>query len=467
MATTTQPPGSGLPASVFRGPHRAPTIGLVIVVTLVAFEAMAVATAMPSAVRDLQGLAYYSWPFTAFLVASVVGIVACGDISDRIGAARPLLAGLVVFTAGLLIAGTAPLMGVFVLGRAIQGFGAGVVIVALYVVIAHAYEEAQRPRVFAAVSAAWVLPSVLGPAVSGLISEHLTWRLVFLGLPPFIVLGALLLRPALRGLAHDASPRGDARARVLLAVAAAVGVALLQYAGQDLRRLSLALAPAGAVLLAVALPRLLPRGTLRLRRGLPAVVAFRGLLAGAFFGADAFIPFMLSEIHGFRPSFAGLPLTVSALGWTLGSWWQGRHSTDQRHRFIRAGFAFVACAVAGMAIVALPNVSGWVAAPVWILGGLGMGLAMPTISVLTMKFAPPGEQGFASSALQICDVMFGGLCIGLVGVLVLAVTGAGESLSSALVIANLLLALVALVGAVGAGRARAARSELTVRLGRP
>lgn len=456
MATTTEHGGTALPTSVFRGPHRATTVGLVIVVTLVAFEAMAIATAMPSAVRDLDGLAYYSWPFTAFLVTSVVGIVLCGDISDRVGAARPLLAGLAVFTAGLLIAGTAPVMAVFVLGRAIQGFGAGVVIVALYVVIAHAYEEDQRPKVFAAVSAAWVLPSVLGPAISGLISEHLNWRLVFLGLPPFILLGAVLLRSALRGLPHEAAPRGDARSRVLLAVGAALGVALLQYAGQDVRWLALVPAAAGAVLLAVSLPRLLPRGTLRLRRGLPAVVAFRGLLAGAFFGADAFIPLMLSEVHGFRPSLAGLPLTVAALGWTTGAWWQGRRATGERHQFIRAGFAFVALAVVGMAIIALPGVNGWLAAPVWILGGLGMGLAMPTISVLTMKYAPAGEQGFASSALQISDVLCGSVCIGVAGVLLVAVTGDGGTLSSAIVLANLLLATIAVAGALAARRARAA-----------
>ncbi|MGB9376241.1 MAG: MFS transporter [Mycobacteriales bacterium] len=457
---TTERPGRALPSSVFRGSHRATTVGLVISVTLIAFEAMAIATAMPSAVRDLNGLAYYSWPFTAFLVTSVVGIVLCGDVSDRVGAARPLLIGLAVFTAGLIIAGTAQIMAIFVLGRAIQGFGTGLVIVAIYVVIAHAYDEDQRPKVFAAISAAWVLPSVLGPAISGVISEHFTWRLVFLGLPPFIVLGVLLLRPALRGLPHHAAPRGDARSRVLLAVAAALGVAALQYAGQDVRWLSIAPAVAGVVLLVVALPRLLPTGTLRLRRGLPAVVAFRGLLAGAFFGADAFIPLMLSHVHGFRPSLAGLPLTVAALGWTAGAWWQGHRTPAQRHLFIRAGFALVATAVVGMGIVALPGVSGWLAAPVWIVGGLGMGLAMPTISVLTMKFAEPGEQGFASSALQISDVLFGGVCIGAAGVLMVAVTRNGASLSSAIVLVNLLLAVVAVAGALAAGRAsedRAAR----------
>ncbi len=457
MTATEQRAGKPATGGIFTGPHRATTIGIVIVVTLVAFEAMAVATAMPTAVRQLHGLAYYSWPFTAFLVASVTGIVISGDASDRLGAARPLLAGLAIFTVGLLVAGAAPQMAVFVAGRAVQGFGAGLVIVAVYVVIAQAYPEAARPRVFAALSGAWVLPSMLGPAVSGLLTEHLTWRLVFVGMPPFIALGALLLAPALRRLPLRAAHRSGARSRMLQAMAAGVGVVLLQYAGQRLGWLALVPAAAGTALLAVSLRGLLPAGTPRLRRGLPAVVAFRGLLAGAFFGADAFLPLTLTSVHGFRPSLAGLPLTLAALGWSSGSWLQSRHGAMQRHRLVRAGFATVAVAVLGLAVVALPGVSGWLAAPVWVLGGFGMGLATSTISVLALNFAPQGEQGFASSALQISDVLCSSLCIGVAGVLLLAVSRGGGTMSAGIALVNVLLAAVAGVGALAAGRAQAPR----------
>lgn len=457
MTATTERAGPAAPPGILSGAFRATTVGIVIVVTLVAFEAMAVATAMPFAVRDLHGMAYYSWPFTAFLVTSVVGIVVAGDIADRVGAARPLLAGLAVFTAGLLVAGFAPAMAIFVAGRAVQGLGAGMIVVALYVVIAHSYAEALRPKVFAALSAAWVLPSVLGPTLSGQLTEHLSWRWVFLGLPPFIVLGTLLLAPALRRLPVRAAGRRRAGFRVLLAVAVAAGVALLQVAGQGLRWLSVVPAVVGAVLLVAALPRLLPAGTPRMRRGLPAVVAFRGLLAGAFFGADAFLPLNLTAVHGFRASEAGIPLTLAALGWSAGAWWQGRQGTEERYRLLRAGFVAVAAGLLGLAVVAGPAFSGWLTAPIWVLGGLGMGLAMPTISFLALHLAPDGGEGVTSSALQISDVLCSSVCIGIAGVVLAAVIRGGGRISSAVTLINVLLAIVAVGGALAAGRARVAR----------
>jgi MFS family permease len=351
-------------------------------------------------------------------------------------------------------------MAVFVAGRAVQGFGAGLVIVAVYVVVAEAYAEDLRPQVFAALSAAWVLPSVLGPAISGLVTARLTWRLVFLGLPPFVVVGALFLLPTLRRLPVRAATRAGAHGRVVLAVAAALGVGALQIAGQHPRWLSAFPAVAGVVLLGVALPRLLPRGTARLAVGLPAVVGLRGLLAGAFFGADAFLPLTLTTVHGFHAETAGIPLTLSALGWSAGSWWQGRRERDDRRSLLRAGFVAVAVAVLGLAVVARPEFSGWVAAPIWVVGGVGMGLAMPTISVLTLKFAPPGEQGFASSALQISDVLGSSICIGFAGVLLTSFSRAGASMPTAIAVINVVLVLIALTGLIAAGRARAGAATL-------
>src|SRR5882757_6498235 len=259
--------------------YRAATIGILLVVTLVAFEAMAVATAMPTAVASLHGLAYYGWPFTGFLVANVVGIVAGGEVADRDGPRRSLLAGLAVFTAGLVVAGLAPGIAAFIVGRSVQGFGAGLVVVAIYVVIAEVYDEGLRPRIFAALSAAWVLPSLVGPVISGALTQHLTWRLVFLLIPPFIVVGTLLILPSVRALPSH-PPSGARLTRWRLALLAALGVAFMQYAGQQLRWWSLLWLAAGLALLVPALHRLFPAGAAHFRRGMPAVVGLRGLLAG-------------------------------------------------------------------------------------------------------------------------------------------------------------------------------------------
>jgi MFS family permease len=460
VTTTSAPRGSTPPtaAALVRQPYRAATIGLLLVITVVAFEAMAVATAMPRAVAALHGLAYYAWPFTAFLVANVVGIVTGGEWADRDGPRRPLLAGLAIFTVGLLLAGLAPTMAVFVAGRTVQGLGSGLVIVAVYVVIAEVYDERLRPRMFAALSAAWVLPSLIGPVVSGALTQHLTWRLVFLTIPPFIVVGLALIRSALRGLPeHHRDPAAGRLGRWRFALLAAAGIAVMQYAGQHLRWWSLALLAAGVLLLAPALRVLLPAGTLRVRRGLPAVVAFRGIVAGSFFAVDSYVPLTLTDLHHYGATAAGLPLMLGALGWSAGSWWQGRRPDVPRHRIIRVGFALVAVAALGMTLLTVPHLPGWIAYPTWMVGGTGMGLVMPSLSILLLEMSPVAERGQNSAALQICDVMTSAVCIGLGGVLVAAAEHGALSLRTAVGAIDVSMAVFALAGVTLAGRAAVRR----------
>ncbi|MFL6139924.1 MAG: MFS transporter [Frankiaceae bacterium] len=439
------------------GGQRATLIGLLMVVTAVAFEALAVATVMPVVARSLSGLSLYGWAFTAFFITSIVGMVVAGPWSDRAGPVPAFISGLAVFAAGLLIAGSATSMPVFIAGRAVQGFGAGENIVALYVVIARVFAEADRPRVFSAISGAWVLPSVVGPAVAGLVAEHVGWRWVFYGLPPFVVAGLLLLVPALRGLGPG--PAADGRrmaARWPVALRLAAGVTLLEVAGQRLTWWSIPLAGAGAVLLVPSLRLLLPAGALRLARGLPAVVVSRGLLAGAFFGAEAFLPLDLQTLHHMRPGVAGVPLTVGAIGWFAGSWYQGRLPAGRsRDALVRQGFALVTAGVAGLVAVTYPGVPGWFAVLCWTVGGAGMGLAMSTVGLLTLQLSPPGEQGVSSAALQISDAVGSTLCIAVGGAL-LAVGREALGTGPVLRLVFALMAAVAGAGILVSGRTRPA-----------
>ena len=103
------------------------TVGLVLNVTFVAFEALAIATIMPLVADDLGGIELYGWVFSAFLLANLVGIVVAGEFADRFGPALPFGAGLALFAVGLLIGGLAPSMPVLVAARAVQGLGAGAI----------------------------------------------------------------------------------------------------------------------------------------------------------------------------------------------------------------------------------------------------------------------------------------------------------------------------------------------------
>ncbi|MCW2637251.1 MAG: Major Facilitator Superfamily arabinose transporter [Blastococcus sp.] len=442
-------------AGVFDRAHRLTTAGLLMLVTFVAFESMAVATAMPTAVAELHGLAWYGWPFSAFLVASVIGMVVGGDVGDRSGPRAALLVGVGVFAAGLLLAGLAGDMALFVAARALQGIGGGSIAVSLYVVAGQAYEPALRPRLFGAISAAWVLPALIGPLVAGVVTAHASWRLVFLGLLPLIAVGLALVLPAVRRLAAPLTDTVPDPARRWWAVLAGLGIGALQYAGQRLDVLAIGIAGLGLVMLVAGLRALLPQDTVRARPGLPAVVAVRGLLAGAFFGMDALLPLAMTQLHGYGPAGAGFPLTAGALGWAAASQLQGRLPDVARVALLRTGFVLLAVGLAATAWIAVPGVGGWPAYLSWAVAGLGMGLGMPSVGVLLLDQSAEHRRGADSAAFQIADVTGSALTVGVVGILVAAATASLLTLSTAVLAAVVVLTALALLGAVLAPRAGA------------
>ncbi|WP_431678828.1 MFS transporter [Kitasatospora sp. KL5] len=461
-------PDADSAGGVMSGPYRALTLGIVSVVLLLAFEATAVNTAMPVAARQLDGLGLYAFAFSGYFTTTLFALVVSGQWCDRRGPLAPLFTGIAVFGTGLVVAGTAVGMWPFVAGRAIQGLGGGLVIVALYVVVGRAFPERLRPSVFAAFSAAWVLPSIVGPLVAGAVTQHLGWRWVFLAVPALIVLPLLVMGPALRRAERAQPPLRPApfdRRRTWCAALAALGAGLLQYAGQRLDVVGLVPAAVGAALLLPAVVRLLPPGTLRAARGLPTVILLRGVAAGAFFAAEAFVPLMMVTQRHLSPTLAGLTLTSGGLSWALGSWLQGRSWAD-RHReaLIRAGFVLTAVAISGAALVLVPAVPAWAAAVAWAVGGVGMGLAVASISVLMMKLSAPEDTGANSAAVQLSDALGNVLLIGLAGVLFAGLGGgsaaaAQDASAPAGAFAAIFLVMtgVALLGALVSGRTSTGR----------
>jgi MFS family permease len=450
------------PTSIFGRTRRPTSIGLLILITLIAFEAMAVSAALPTAARELHGLGSFGWAFTGFLVANVVGMVLAGQISDSRGPRPALIAGLACFGVGLVLSGTAGTMEQLIAGRVVQGLGGGLMVTAMYVVMGQAYPERLRPPLFAAISSAWVVPSLVGPAVAGLLAEHASWRWVFLGLLPFAAGGGLLLIPVLRSLGHHsaAKPIAD-RSRLLHAVAVAAGIAGLEQAGQHPSVGSALIALVGVGALVWGLRTLLPTGTLGVRPGVSAPIAMRGLLAGAFFGIEATVPLSLTVQHGYSATAAGLPLTCAGISWAAGSWWQGRADDSGgpavRIRLIRAGFALLCVAAIGMALTALPDLPGWLAYPSWMIAGLGAGLTMSSVSVLVLNYTTDADRGADSAALQLSDATSSALTTGIAGVLVAAAARGAISTTTGFIVLDVAMCAVALVGVAVAGRARPAR----------
>ncbi|MFG3196565.1 MFS transporter [Streptomyces sp. NPDC048208] len=455
VAGMAGPEGEG---GVLGRAHRALSVGIVSVVLLIAFEATAIGTVMPVAARELDGVSLYAFAFSGYFTTSLTGMVLAGQWADRRGPLAALATGIGAFAGGLLVSGTAQVMWVFILGRAVQGFGGGLVIVAVYVVVGRAYPERLRPAIMASFAAAWVVPSIVGPLASGAVAEHLGWRWVFLGIPLLVLLPLGLALPQIRRRAggpvdHDAGIPAFDRRRIRLALAVSLGAGLVQYAAQDLRPLSLVPGLLGAALLVPAVRLLLPRGTYRAVRGLPSVVLLRGLSAGSFIAAESFVPLMLVTQRGLSPTLAGFSLAAGGLTWAAASWVQSRDRMEPyRERLMTLGMVLVAAAIAAAPAVLVPAVPVWTVAVAWGFGCFGMGLVISSTSVLLLKLSAPAEAGANSAALQISDA--------LSNVVLLAAAGAafatlGSDGTPAFASVFLPMAGVALVGAWVTTRLRA------------
>lgn len=422
------------------------TAGAVAMIFLAATQSLAVTTVMPVVSADLDGAALYAVAFAGTLATSVIGMVALGAWCDRRDPVLPLATAVALFVIGLVIAGAAPTMEVLVAGRLLQGLGTGGETVALYVVVARVYPGALHGRVFAAFSAAWVVPSLVGPFLAGAVTDLLHWRWVFLGVAALTLVAFTIVYLRLRGLALAAAEpsRAPVAARLAWATVLAIGALGLSLAGEAGGFAPLAALVAG-VIIVVAVRPLVPPGTLTARRGLPSVVLMRGLIAGALFGAEIYVPYLLIDAYGFSPTWAGLGLTAAALLWALCADIQGRFGDRIGNaRIAIAGVALLAGSTAAAALGATWHLPAWFVIATWGLAGAGMGLMYPRLTVLTLAYSTPQNQGFNSAALSIFDAVGAAASIAVMGFtfVALAATGAGFTIVFLVAAALALLALV-------------------------
>ncbi|WP_395399722.1 MFS transporter [Arthrobacter sp. UC242_113] len=452
------PPGAG----ILQRPYLLVTVGACALVFLAAFESLAVTTVMPVVSRELGGAGLYALAFAGPLATGVVGMVGAGNWSDRRGPIGPLLASVAVFALGLLVAGTAGTMWAVVAGRLVQGLGGGAMTVALYVVVARVYPPVLHPKIFAAFSAAWVIPSLVGPFAAGLVAQLASWHWVFLGVVVLVLPALAMLLPALRGVrSGNANGNGNgnvngnanvngadagggqapwALGRLAWAALAALAVLGLNLSS-GLPAAGPLLAGAAVVIALLAVRPLMPPGTLTARRGLPSVILIRGLVAAGFFGAEVYLPYLLVERYAFSPTFAGLTLTGGALAWAAASGIQSRLGGRLGSpAAVRIGSLMVLLAIA---LALVTTALGWPAAVAiagWVLAGGGMGLAYPRLSVMTLALSTPDTEGFNSSAMSISDSLGGALALAATGIVFTAFTTTAASFAGVFVLTAVIAA---------------------------
>ena len=404
-------------AGILSRPYALTTIGSWSLIFLAAFESLAVTTIMPVVTADLDGRAFYALAFSATLAAGVIGMVLAGGWADGRGPARPLLTAIALFALGLALAGAAPSMAVFVAGRFLQGLGAGGITVSLYVLIAAVYPPSIHIKIFGAYASAWVLPSMVGPFVAGVVADALSWHWVFLGVVALVVVATAMIVPALRGHGRDSAAVIDVR-RLASAVVLAVAVVALSSAVELDGRLAWALAAVVLLVVAVAARPLVPVGTFRARPGLPAAVLLCGVAGAVFFGTEVYLPLLLHDRYGVPAWLSGVTLTAAAIAWALASAVQGRLGDRIDPAVaLRAGAILLAAGAGTELVTAGLHLHPFVAAVGWFLAGAGMGTLYPRISTLVLAYSEPGREGFNTAAKSITDAVGGSTSLALAGLL--------------------------------------------------
>lgn len=432
------------------------TVGSVALIFLAAIEALAVTTVMPIVSDALDGQALYAVAFAGTLATSVIGMVAAGAWSDARGPRGALYVAVTLFIIGLLLSGFATTMHQFLVGRLVQGLGTGGQTVALYVVVARLYPPHLHGRIFAAFAAAWVVPSMIGPFLAGAVAEYLDWRWAFLGVAALTAVAFVMIAVRLRGLDLGQGEPQDRRAlvvRMALAVVVAVFAVVVGFSADMDAAIGWPVALGAIAVIAVAVLPLLPRRTLRAGRGLPSVVLMRGIVAGTFFAAEAYIPYLLIERYGFTATWAGLALMFAAFAWAGASQLQGRYGErlgNLRITLLSLALLFVAMVL--VILAALGAVSPVLVVIGWGFAGGGMGLLYPRLTVLTLAYSEPGNQGFNSSALSISDSTGAAIVIAVAGLSV-ATLGGGVDAFPVVFALCVVLIVVALIPGLRLGHA--------------
>ena len=422
-----------------RGARRAVALAGVLGGTfLAAIEMTVVAAAMPTVAGQLGGLAWYSWVFSAYLLASTVSIPLWGKLSDLYGRRRFYLWCIGIFLVGSALSGAARSMPELILFRTLQGFGAGGLMPLGMSIIGDHYTLRERGRTQGLLSAVWGVASVAGPLAGGYITALLSWRWVFYLNIPFGILAAVAVGAALRDPARGARRTVDYAGAALLATSVTLLMLAVGQTGVPGRGAWAALACAAALgfgwwLLRVerrAAEPMVPVDLLGDR--MVASIAGIGLLVGAaMFSAISYVPLLVQEGLGGTAVEAGRALTPLVLGWVVVSVIAGRlvHRTGYRPMVV-GGLSIVTVAFAGLASITAAA-PGWLLRAELALMGMGMGMAMLSLVLAMQSAVARRHLGVATSFGQFTRSIGGAVGVALFGAVIAAAVASGGDPSPA------------------------------------
>jgi EmrB/QacA subfamily drug resistance transporter len=382
-------------------------IALMLGMFLAALDQTIVSTALPTIVGDLGGLNHLSWVVTSYLLASTVSTPLYGKLGDMMGRKPVFLAAIVIFLAGSMLAGLSQSMGELIGFRALQGIGAGGLMVGAQAIIADIVPPRERGRYMGLIGSVFAVASVAGPLLGGFLVDNLSWRWVFYVNLPVGVLAILIVSTRLHLYTPHTRHRIDYLGTALLSAGVGALILLTTWGGNEYpwgSRTIIGLGIAGVVLLAVfvwwegrAAEPILP---LKLFRSPVFDVAnAMGFTIGmAMFGAIIFIPLFLQIVYGVSPTKSGLLTIPLMAGLLVAAILSGRAIT-RIGRYKAFPIAGTAVLVVGMYLLSRLDVHTalWVASAYMVVVGVGLGLVMQVLVLVVQNDVQPPDIGVATS----------------------------------------------------------------------
>jgi MFS family permease len=400
--------------------RRLATAAIVVALIVAAIEGTVVTSAMPTITRELGGEHLYAWVFTAFLVASTIGVLVCGKLADVFGRKPVFLAGMGLFLSGSVACGAATSIGALVAFRVVQGLGAGAIQPVAMTIGADLYTLEERARIQALFTTSWGVANVLGPILGGLLVAHASWRWVFLVNVPIGAVAVALLAASYKD-PERARPEFELRGTLL--AGSALSMVIFAIEPVAVSSLLLRIASIGlAIVTAWALVRqqrlsfapILPMSLF----GRSVVRASLGatLFAGALlYACAAYVPLWMSH-EGGGAMRAGVALIPLLAGWAIGSTFGVRVLVRWGMRAsVGGGFAIALLGAVSLGVMVASHAPiAFACASLGVLG-LGLGPASSTSLVAAQNDVEWRSRGAMTSVVYATRTLGGALAVAALG----------------------------------------------------
>ena len=401
--------------------------GLLMAILLAMLDNLIVSTALPRIVGDLGGVAHLSWVVTAYILASTITTPFYGKLGDMYGRKKFFIAAIIIFLVGSALSGLSQTMAELIAFRAIQGLGAGGLMVGAMATLGDIVAPRERGRYMSYMMVVMMLATIGGPLLGGFITTSFSWRWIFYINIPLGGAALVYLLATLRVPAKKVSHKVDYLGGSLLAVAATALILLATWGGTQyawgspqiigLALLTVAAGVAFYVTEMRAAEPMMPLHVYR-NRNFSLSMAMTFLTGLAMFGAMTFLPLFQQTVQGESPTVSGLALTPMMLGVTVTSIVAGQVTTKTGRYKV---FPILGGAIMAVGMFLLSGLDTGTtrleSALYYVVLGLGMGFLMQMVSLIAQNSVQQKDMGVASSARMFFQQIGGSLGVAAFGAL--------------------------------------------------